>query len=188
MTSVPPSHFEALYATDPDPWSFETSAYEAGKYAATMAALDRPRFTEAAEIGCSIGVLTAMLAARCDALIGVDFAADALDRARARCASLAHVRFARLRVPGEWPRGAFDLIVLSELLYFLDEPDIHATAARVLSTLRPRGRVVLVNYLGETDGPMSGDHAASCFLGAASLKPIASRRAPLWRLDLLAAD
>lgn len=187
MTSISPAYFETLYTRDPDPWNFETSAYEAEKYAATVAALDRPTFASAAEIGCSIGVLTAMLAPRCEALIGVDFAETALTRARARCASLAHVRFALMRVPAAWPNGTFDLIVLSEILYFLDATDIVAVAARVLSTLRPQGRVLLVNYLGATDGPFSGDGAAEGFIANAALTPLSRQRTPLWRLDLLAA-
>lgn len=185
MKSIPPGHFEALYASDPDPWGFETSAYEAEKYAATLAALDRPRYAAAIEIGCSIGVLTAMLAASCDSLVGVDFAASALARARARCAALAHVRFARMRVPACWPEGDFDLIVLSEILYFLDRADIEAVAARVRATLRPQGRVLLVNYLGATDTPFGGDQAAERFIEAAALTPRAQRRAQSWRLDLL---
>ncbi len=40
--AVPLAHtegyFEAQYATDPDPWGFETAWYERRKYALTMAA------------------------------------------------------------------------------------------------------------------------------------------------------
>ncbi len=166
MTSVPAAHFDALYARDADPWGFETSAYEAEKYAATLAALDRPRFSAAAEIGCSIGVLTFRLAPCCDALVGVDQAEAALVRARARCAGLPHVRFMRARVPAAWPDGSFDLIVLSEVLYFLDAGDIRAIARRVLSTLRPSGRVLLVNYVGRMENPLSGDQAAELFIAS----------------------
>ncbi len=195
MSSVPLSHFEALYARDPDPWHFETSDYEAEKYAATLAALDDRSFDSAAEIGCSIGVLTAMLAARCDSLVGVDFAEAALARARLRCAGLAHVRFERLHVPAEWPGGSFDLIVFSEVLYFLDASDVAGVAARVRSTLRPKGRVLLVNYLGTTDTPLSSEQAADAFIDACAagpgppgIKRVAEQRAASWRLDLLEAD
>ncbi|MFC7609312.1 SAM-dependent methyltransferase [Teichococcus aestuarii] len=64
--SLPAAYFEALYAADPDPWRFRDSAYEAGKYAATLAALERPRYGRVLEVGCSIGVLTKQLAGRCD--------------------------------------------------------------------------------------------------------------------------
>ena len=69
--SLPAGYFEALYAAAPDPWDFEGSDYERGKYAATLAALPQPRYARALEVGCSIGVLTALLAPRCDRLLAV---------------------------------------------------------------------------------------------------------------------
>ena len=80
-------HFEARYAADPDPWDFETSAYEHDKYERTLAALGDRRYARAFEAGCSIGVFTAMLAERCDALLAVDIAQAAVDAARERLAA-----------------------------------------------------------------------------------------------------
>ena len=74
--SLPPSYFEALYASDPDPWRFASSDYERDKYAATLAALPRQLYRSGLEVGCSIGVLTAMLASRCRRLLAVDVADD----------------------------------------------------------------------------------------------------------------
>ena len=39
--SLPAAYFEAIYERDPDPWRFQTSAYERAKYDATLAALGR---------------------------------------------------------------------------------------------------------------------------------------------------
>eukprot|EP01037_Dinobryon_pediforme_P001478 gene1476-1499_t len=61
-------HFEKLYAANPDPWNFNTSEYEAAKYAATLEALPRPRFHHGLEVGCSFGVLSRALAQRVPAL------------------------------------------------------------------------------------------------------------------------
>ena len=74
--------FDDLYSKDPDPWDFETSPYEAAKYAATIKALEGRRYTRALEIGCSIGVLTTALAAHVDELLAIDVSAAALDAAR----------------------------------------------------------------------------------------------------------
>ena len=63
--TLPPSYFDAVYAASSDPWQFATSDYERAKYAATVAALPKPHFEQAFEIGCSIGVLTGLLAQRC---------------------------------------------------------------------------------------------------------------------------
>ncbi len=180
--TIAPDYFEALYAANPDPWQFATSEYEREKYAATMAALpDRP-FSSALEVGCSIGVLTEQLATRCGALLALDVAEAALAQARARCPG---VRFARRPVPAEWPPGMFDLIVFSEVLYYLDAPAIRQTAACALAALQPEGCVVLVHYLGETDYPVTGDAAADMFIAASGLSPDLQSRAPGYRIDRL---
>lgn len=162
--SLPPDYFDAAYAADPDPWNFAASPYERDKYAATLDALPRPRYAAALEIGCSIGVLTASLGPRCDALLALDVAEAALAQARARCHDLPGVRFTRAQVPGEWPEGRFDLILLSEVVYYLDAGDVAGLADRVRASLLPGGDVVLVHWTGETHYPLTGDEAADLFI------------------------
>jgi SAM-dependent methyltransferase len=186
-TSLPPDYFDARYAADPDPWQFATSAYEREKYAATLEALPRARYAAALEVGCSIGVLTALLAGRCDALVSLDLADRALDQARTRCRALPHVRFVQAQVPGQWPEGTFDLILLSEVVYYLDAGDVARLAARVRACLRPGGDVVLVHWTGETHYPLSGDAAAERFIAdaAAFLSVRRQARTDKYRLDVL---
>jgi SAM-dependent methyltransferase len=179
-------YFERLYAADPDPWRFRTSAYEAEKYAATVAAVAECRYASGLEVGCSIGVLSALIAPLCDTFLGLDITETPLAEARARCADLPQARFACMAVPGDWPGGRFDLILLSEVLYFLSAADIRATAARVLSCLAPGGRVLLVNWIGEAGPAQPGDRAAEQFIAAAGLAVERATRAARYRLDLLA--
>ncbi|MFL5287257.1 MAG: class I SAM-dependent DNA methyltransferase [Rhodopila sp.] len=184
-----PAHFERLYQSNPDPWAYLTSDYEAEKYRHALAVLDDGRFANGLEVGCSIGVLTALLAERCDALLGVDVVEQALDAARARNTGAAWVRFQRMQVPGDWPDGQFDLIVLSEVLYFFVPTDIDRIADRVVRSLRPAGTVLLVNWLGRGDDPISGDDAAARFLHAAMGKLAVTHqdRRPGYRVDRLRA-
>ncbi|VUF13317.1 class I SAM-dependent DNA methyltransferase [Methylobacterium dankookense] len=186
--TLPPSYFDDQYAGNPDPWQFTASLYEREKYAATLAALPRPRYASALEVGCSIGVLTEALATRCDALVGLDLAELALIQARERCRDLGHVRFARAQVPGQWPDGSFDLIVLSEVVYFLDAGDVERLIARVKGSLRTGGDVVLVHWTGETHYPLSGDEAAERVIAGTRtfLRPIRQTRTDAYRLDVLA--
>ena len=93
-------HFEALYAARPDPWRLATSDYERDKYAATLAALPRPRYARGFELGCAMGILTGQLGRRCDGLLAVEPVASALSEARARNADQPHIRFAPLFAPG----------------------------------------------------------------------------------------
>ena len=131
-TSRPAKHFERLYRANPDPWGLGTSLYEQQKYAATLAALGTRHFQSALEVGCSIGILTSRLASRCDQLVALDFAPSAVKAARARCAPYPGVRIEQMQVPRQWPEGSFDLILFSEVLYFLDESDLLETCALAL--------------------------------------------------------
>ena len=185
--SIPPAWFEAVYAADSDPWRFATSEYEAAKYADTLAALGERRFASAFEIGCSIGVLTARLAPNCDRLLAVDVAEAALARARAACAAFPQVRFARLRIPDKWPAGRFDLILFSEVLYYLEPAEIERSAARAVAALQPGGVALLVHWTGPTDYPVSGDEAAERFIAACRgrASPTMQVRRQGYRLDRL---
>ncbi|KQT77944.1 SAM-dependent methyltransferase [Methylobacterium sp. Leaf466] len=185
--TVPPDYFTNLYATNPDPWNFETSAYETAKYDATLAGLSRPTYDAAVEIGCSIGVLTRRLAPRCRDLLSLDVAAPAIAAAAARCADQPHVRFAQMVVPGQWPEGRFDLVMLSEVLYFFSDDDMAALMAHLRIALVPEGEVVLVNFLGETHYPNTGDGAAEAViaLGHDWLDLVRQERTERYRLDVL---
>ena len=182
-------YFDAIYQRNPDPWQFESSLYEQQKYAATLGALSGRRFCSALEVGCSIGVLTSHLAGQCDRLIGVDIAEAPLHAARQRCATQQHVTFERLAVPAQWPDDMFDLVVLSEVLYFLTPDDIANVARQALRTLLPDGRVLLVNWLGEAANPCGGSEAATHFIAASAPKLVTLRSElnPQYRLDLLSA-
>ena len=90
--SLAPEYFEDVYNAEDDPWNFAASEYEASKYAATLAALPGEHYESAFEIGCSIGVLTAQLAEKCESLLAVDVNDKALRQARRRCESLPNVR------------------------------------------------------------------------------------------------
>jgi 2-polyprenyl-3-methyl-5-hydroxy-6-metoxy-1,4-benzoquinol methylase len=185
--SRPPEHFQRLYQSNPDPWGFKSSAYERAKYQRTVAALGARRFSSGLEVGCSIGILTRMLAPSCDRMLGVDIVEAPLQEARSRCADQPHVRFRRMRVPDEWPADKFDLIVFSEVLYFLAPKDIDRCADRVRSSLLPDATVVLVNWLGQTDDPTPGHDAAERFVQATSgaLTPVRQDNHAQYRLDIL---
>ena len=186
-SSLPAAYFDDLYAKDTDPWRFATSDYEREKYATTLAALPRARYQSVLEIGCSIGMLTRQLAAHAETLCAIDLAAQALDEARIRCADLPHVRFDLMSVPAHWPSGTFDLIVLSEVVYYLDRADLAALVERIRACLVPGGDVVLVHWLGETHYPLTGDEAVKLFKSSATnwTSVVSGQRHAAYRLDVL---
>nr|WP_202472693.1 SAM-dependent methyltransferase [Streptomyces sp. SID4921] len=135
-----------MYRGEDDPWHLRERWYEQRKYALTLASLPRPRFRNAFEPACSVGQLTRMLAPRCERLLAADRVASAVDTTRRRTADLGNVEVERLTVPEEWPEGRFDLVVLSELLYYFDGARLDALLARATGSLEPGGTLVTVHW------------------------------------------
>lgn len=184
--SLRPEYFEDVYRRRSDPWDFATSPYEAGKYRATLEALPRARYVRAFEAGCSIGVLTAQLAARCEQLLSVDINESALDQARERCRDLPNVRFERAQLPDEFPAGPFDLVVISEIGYYLSKTDLARLRERCLNQLAPGGQLLLVHWTPPVpDYPLTGDEVHEEFLAQPeALRHLAGAREEKYRLDL----
>lgn len=157
MSRVSGEFFERLYAVDPDPWSFETSAYERRKYAVTLASLPDHRYRSAYEPGCSIGVLTEQLSARCDHLLATDVVPATVSRAAARLGGHPNVSVECQALPEQWPDGGFDLIVLSELGYYFPLDELDIILDRSLASLDTGGTLVAVHWRGATDYPLTGD-------------------------------
>jgi predicted TPR repeat methyltransferase len=156
--TLPPAYFEAMYADSADPWGFASRWYERRKYALTLAALPRERYARGFEPGCSIGVLTALLATRCDSLLATDVAAAAVAGARQAVAAYDWVDVAELAVPHDWPEGGFDLIVLSEIGYYLDADDLEVLLDRTVASLEPGGTLAAVHWRHPVaDYPLRGD-------------------------------
>lgn len=186
-TSLSPTYFDEIYAASDDPWNFETSEYEREKYQTTLASLPKERYANALEIGCSIGVLTQKLAARCDKLLSVDVAEKALSTAKKRCENLGNVDFQIMRVPEQFPDENFDLILISEVGYYLSVEDWARTQTLIIQHLKQNGNVILIHWTNFVhDYPQTGDAVHDSFkaLTAKSLSHLSERREENYRLDV----
>lgn len=181
--TIPPQYFEDKYQSDIDPWQFRSSAYEREKYQATIAALNRPRYARALEVGCSIGVLTQLLAPRCDALVAIDASATAIAAARETVPGNVTLQVATL--PQDFPPGPYDLIVLSEVLYYFVEADLQRVAKLCREALAPGGDIIACHWLGETNYPLTGQAASDLFAAEVAVRlPVrASLRDDIYRLE-----
>ena len=145
-------YFDALFEGGDDPWGFKTRWYEQRKRALTLAALTRPRYASAYEPGCANGELSAALADRCDQLLVSDGNTRALALARVRLAALPHVHVLQAWLPDEWPPGRFDLVVISEVGYYLDATALLNLVDRARQSLDEHGTVLACHWKAPIDG------------------------------------
>jgi SAM-dependent methyltransferase len=145
-------HFDGLFQSSDDPWKFRTRWYETRKRALTIASLPQRHFGSAYEPGCANGELTAELAPRCSLLLATDCSPRAVEMARSRTAGFEQVEVRQADTPEDWPRGSFDLIVISELAYFLEASALDVLIDRVRSSLSPTGTVLACHWRPMIDG------------------------------------
>ena len=145
----PDDSLDALHDEVADPWGAASRWYERRKRDLVLAALPRPRSRRVLEVGCSTGELAAALRERADAVVAVDRSPAALRAARERLADapgLAPAEVHELDVPDQWPDGSFDLVVVSEVGYFLSPRSLDRLGRRIEASLDPDGAVVLCHW------------------------------------------
>jgi cyclopropane fatty-acyl-phospholipid synthase-like methyltransferase len=180
---APVEHFERLANESADPWSYETSDYEQAKYRRTLECLPG-RTGTTLEIGCSIGVFTAMLAPRCSSLLAVDFSPTALERARERLARSDHVELQRAKLPEETPAGPFDTIVAAEVLYYWSPELVGDGLHRLEAALAPGGTLLAVHWRhGDPRRELDGDDVHAILRERTSLRWESGFETPDYLLD-----
>ena len=186
-------YFEGMYAANPDPWGFQTRWYEQRKYALTLGALTRAHYGSVFEPGCSIGVLSAELARRCDRLLSCDLVEVAVEQAAGPARGVAPASMRRPRCGSgtpttTGPRGCFDLVVVSEMLYYLERrrrDGLHAPGGR--PPRRTTGEIVLVHWRQRVpEYPLTGDEAHEIACATSGLGVVAHYEDDDLRLDVLA--
>ena len=179
--TVPPgsSFFHEMYDRFADPWGYETRWYEQRKYAISMAQLPQVRYRRGFEPGCSIGVLTAQLAPRCDSLLSCDLVPAAAEAAARRMAGYPHVEVRQAAIPAQWPAGRFDLIVMSEILYYFAGPELGRVIDKAVDALEPDGTLLAVHWRrpGRVQ-PRSGDEVHEILGRQPGLALLVSHREP----------
>jgi SAM-dependent methyltransferase len=186
-------YFAAMWRDD-DPWDHAGRAYEQRKYDLTMAHLPRGRYRAAFEPGCATGLLTARLARRCDAVVAMDRHPRAVAITAARCRELGNV-VARLGcLPGDVPdppatgtpggdgpapAPGFDLVVCSEVLYYLDAAGVRSALERTTGRCAPGAHLVAVHYRPHVpEHALSGDDAHALVDGSPAWRRLGGLEEP----------
>ncbi|HWE56189.1 MAG TPA: SAM-dependent methyltransferase [Acidimicrobiales bacterium] len=185
--SLPVSYFDEMYRETDDPWGFRSRWYEARKRAVVLASLQSERYPSIFEPGCSIGTLTADLAGRADRILAMDVSSRALETAAASVPG--HVELRQGGVPGDWPSGEFDLVVMSEVAYYLDTGGCEEVAALAVGSA---AELVVVHWRHPvSDYPLGGDEVHALFGAAArrqGLEHLLSHVEPDFRVDSWCRD
>lgn len=156
--------FDAVHTGTEDPWEYTTSWYEYRKRSLILAALPLPKYAAGLEVGCSNGTLSVEIARRCEHFLAVDASPAALAQAARRLEQVPGAATRHLTVPQDWPEGRFDLIVVSEVGYYLAPDELAGLLARVEAAILPGGTLALCHWRHPVSGwELDGDsvHAAA---------------------------
>jgi SAM-dependent methyltransferase len=156
-------YFDDLYRDSNDPWKIRSRWYERRKRALTLASLPHERYARAFEPACGNGELTVQLAPRCDELLAADISEDAVALTRQRVAEFGNVNVRQMLLPDAWPEGKLDLIVISEVGYYLSAAQLHSLIERLRESVSADGAIVACHWRKPIEGwTLNGDsvHAA----------------------------
>lgn len=194
LVSSSQDYFNNFFAEKEDPWNY-TSVYEQKKYEQTLTMLPQHRMRNALEVACAEGHFTIQLAPRVDSLIAADISQIAVDRAAKRCKDIKNIRFQQLDLVHEPLPGIFELIVCSEMLYYVGEYDtLEIVAHKFVEALQPGGYLLMAHANVTADDP---DHTGfdwevpfgietirKTFLGIRGVRLVKEIRTPLYRIQL----
>jgi SAM-dependent methyltransferase len=153
-----PQSFDAKFEASDDPWQFRSRWYEIRKRALTLACLPSQGYGNAFEPGCANGELSLALAPRCGRLLASDGSERAVALARQRLADCPHVEVRQLWLPAQFPTGKFDLIVFSEVGYFLSPEALVEFVRKARESLTPGGTVLACHWRRQADDcELNGD-------------------------------
>ena len=183
-----PADFEARYRADPDPWRTLTDPYESHKRERTLAACGPGPFRVACDLGAGTGVLAAALAPRCGRLLALDGAPTAVAEAQRRLTPFPHAEARVATLPDGLPAGPLDLVVASEILYYLDDDPFHMVLDWLPNALTPGGRAVAVHWTGTApDLRRSADEVGAALAMLPSMRTVEDGAGSTegFRLDVL---
>ena len=146
MRAIDAAGFERKFRQNIDPWNYSGSRFEHFKRGILLRACGPAKRGRVLELGCAIGETTRHLARLSLRLLAVDASPTALGEAERRCAKLQNITFRRSLLPLQMPSGPFDLIVVSELAYYLPAHHLRLLARRILRALAPGGNVIVLHH------------------------------------------
>ncbi len=91
-------------------------------------------------------MFSALLAPRCNRLVTIDASPTAVRQARAALAPFSQAAAIVGAIPADVPAEAYDLVVASEILYYLTDSELEATLALLARCLPAGASIVAVHW------------------------------------------
>lgn len=142
-------YFEDLYRHNSDPWGYDSHWYEARKRQICLALLTRPRYPKVLEVGCSNGHLSIHLAQRAEELVCIDVSESAVQLASERLQEFEHVVVENRKIPEDYSIQKFDLILISEMAYYLSANELHQFIEKLKHSLNDCGEILCCHWRHE---------------------------------------
>ncbi len=153
--------FAGLYERAPDPYAYDASPFELGRRERMTGLLRLDSGSRVLEVGCAGGFITEALARAAGRVEALDIAEGALAAARARLSAAGlggKCSFERRSLLETNPEpGAYDAIVVGEVLYYLgsrnalmrflgaDAALLDRCLSALIAGLKPGGRLLLAH-------------------------------------------
>lgn len=138
--------FERKFAADPDPWKTWSSSFEQMKRRNLRHMVGTGRHGRVLEVAAGNGSNTSMLASRALRLTATEGTASGAELTARAVSGVPRTTVLQLDLAMPFPGPRYDLIVISEVLYYLDARTLSVLANNVANTLQPGGALVLAHH------------------------------------------
>lgn len=162
--------FEKKFLDDPDPWNYANSPFEAYKRRILRQACGSRSFGRGLELACANGETSKVLSSLCLKLLALDGSPTVVAEANRRTKHLPNVTVAVANLPDDLPRQQFDLIIASEIFYYLRPLPLLRLMNGLYQNLAPSGRIVCLHHVIDFDDaatrPAHAQHMADDYFGS----------------------
>ena len=170
-----PGFFDHFF-DEGDPFGFDVNPEEQLKFARTLEVCGEGRLGRVLELGCAVGSFTEVLAPRAEEVLAIDVSQAAVEQVAERLRDQPHVRARALSIPDEFPEGPFDLVVASDVLYYLPVEELRTCVDRIEASLADGGAFVAVHYVPRMGSVLNGDEAHDVVAGHTRLDHVLAER------------
>jgi SAM-dependent methyltransferase len=161
---------------DGDPFGFDINPEERLKFQKTLEVCGEGPLGRILELGCAVGSFTEILAPRATDVLAVDVSQAAVDQVALRLRDHPNVRAKAMSIPAEFPDETFDLVVASDVLYYLSVEELKRCVARIEAALPDGGAFVAVHYVPRMGSVLNGDEAHDILVAHTTLRHVLAER------------